>query len=244
MNSNASGNITRVFPKPLVKQLAKPLVKPLVLGICIFLIAFLVYSKTINFKLTGLDDTNFVEVCAQSYAAKSVWIDAFKNDVLFGKGPTPYYRPVLSLSFAASYKIAGTSEKFAHLINVLLHCVSAVIVFFFTRRYIFPLKTSFLAALLFAVHPAAIYAAAWIPGRNDSIFFIAFFAAFIFFIEYLDKKKLYFLIAHIFFTLVCFFTKESGIMLPFVFLFYYFTHKEKGKSPSRSYQGVIRCRYE
>lgn len=205
------------------------------LGLFVFAAAFLVYAKTLDFKLTGLDDSAFIHTCAGKYASKTVLADAFKNNVLFGAARSPYYRPALGLSFALSYKAAGESEKFAHFVNVLLHCASALLIFFFARRYLFPLKTSFFAALLFALHPAAIYAAAWIPGRNDSVFLISFLAAFIFFIEYLRKNKPPLLAAHIFFTLACFFTKESGIIIPLILFFYLITHKEDRKKPLRGY---------
>lgn len=204
----------------------------IVLSFLIFITAFFVYRKTINYELTDLDDTNFIHTCAPHYVRENALIEAFKQNVLFG-GPTHYYRPLLSASFVIGYKIAGESESFGHLTNVLLHCICSVLVFLFLRGYIFKNKTfydatiSFAAALLFAVHPLAIYTAAWIPGRNDSIFFINFTAALIFFIEYTEKRKLYFIAPHIFFTVLCFFTKESAVVVPFVFMFYYFTHKKR-----------------
>lgn len=208
----------------------------IILSVLIIIIsAFLLYHHTLHFNLTGLDDVNMVLSCSEAYKSKTAIIDAFKTDVLFGLGQTPYYRPMLSISFVLSFKIAGESVFFAHLVNVLLHCISALMIFFFASRYLFSLKTSFFAALLFAVHPATIYTVAWIPGRNDSIFLISFLAAFIFFIEYLRKNKSHLLIAHIFFTLICFFTRESGIMIPFVFIFYLITHKEDRKKPFIKY---------
>jgi hypothetical protein len=193
----------------------------------VFLTAFFCYFKTIDFELTGLDDINFINTCAPAYkkGAVSVFIEAFKTNCCYNLWPTSYYRPVLALSFSLSDKIKGQSVKFAHLVNILLHCLSSVLVFFFLRRYLFDAKVSFLAALLFAVSPITVYTAAWIPGRNDSVFFINFLLSFIFFIEYAGKQKIYLFIISSVFMLMCFFTKESGIIIPFVFILYSLTNK-------------------
>jgi len=133
--------------------------------IFIFIAAFGIYAKTINYKLTYLDDMDFIRLCAQAYETRS-FTDAFKNNVLFSVNNTPYYRPVLNLSFMLDNRIAGASVKFAHISNILLHCFCALLLFFFLRRYIIKdqLELSFLFTLFFAFSPAASYTAAWIPG--------------------------------------------------------------------------------
>jgi len=199
--------------------------KALLYSFIVFFAAFLIYSITISYDLTDLDDQNMIIHYSSAYDAPQAVIKAFKTNVLFG-GQTPYYRPVLSLSFVISHKIAGQSIAFAHFINVFLHALCTLLLFLFLRRYLFKENIAFLAALVFAVHPIAIYTAAWIPGRNDSLFLLSFIFAFAFFIEYLDKKKLLFLLGHIFFTLACFFTKESAVILPAVFALYYITNKK------------------
>jgi hypothetical protein len=135
----------------------------------------------------------------------------------------------MTLSFALDNKIAGPSEKFAHLTNIVLHCVCVMLIFFFLRKYMFDDAVSFCAGLLFAVHPAAIQTVAWVAGRNDSLFLIFFLAAFIFFIEYLKSGKIHFIAAHMIFMCLGFFVKESGIAMPFIFASYYFTHKDESK---------------
>ncbi|MCL2144118.1 MAG: glycosyltransferase family 39 protein [Endomicrobia bacterium] len=204
---------------------AQPNFKKIILsGICVFLAAFFCYFKTLNFELTDLDDNNFINTCAPAYDKGSIFINAFKTNCMYNMYNTAYYRPVLALSFAISHQIAGQSEKFAHFVNILLHCICAVFVFIFLRRYMFGTKISFFAAIFFAMHPITIYTAAWIPGRNDSLFLINFLAALIFFIEYAKKHHFYLFAVSAVFTVICFFTKESGIIIPFIFAFYCFAN--------------------
>jgi tetratricopeptide (TPR) repeat protein len=198
--------------------------KIILLSLLIFAASFLLYANTLRFGLSGLDDNNHIHTDAPAYDSKTALIDAFKTNLLFKLAPTPYYRPIIGVSFVIEHKIAGESESFSHFGSVLLHCISCVLLFLFLKRYLFKTTTSFLATMLFAVHPIAIHTVTWIPGRNDSIMFINFILALAFFIEYIDKKKIFFLLAHILFTFFCFCSKESGIILILIFIFYYVTH--------------------
>jgi hypothetical protein len=204
--------------------------KLLLLALCIAAAVFGVYSKVLNYGLTNLDDADCIHTCADAMASKTALIDAFKTNVLLNAKGTPYYRPMVAVSFIIDSKIAGQSYAFAHFTCILLHCIASILVFFFLRKYLrFKDLTAFLAAMLFALHPAAMYVAVWITGRNESLFFITFIISFALFIEYMDKKKISLLAGHIFFMFLCFFSKESGIILPFVFFLYYFLNKEKGR---------------
>ncbi|MCL2335026.1 MAG: hypothetical protein FWC57_03070 [Endomicrobia bacterium] len=204
------------------------------------LIAFAIYAKTINYGLSNLDDTILIHSCAKSYDSPAAFKDAFENDVFWGKLTVRYYRPMLAISFILDHKIAGESEKFAHFTNVLLHCASSVLVLLFFRRYLNLGKTlSFLAAVLFAVYPITVQTAAWIPGRNDSLFFIYFMLCLIFFIEYLRSQKPVFLLTHILFLLLCLFTKESAITVPFILFLYYAMHKSSFKIPLKFYVYIV-----
>jgi tetratricopeptide (TPR) repeat protein len=194
----------------------------------VFAAGFLVYATTINYSLTYLDDKDFVVVCAPAYSSNSA-IDAFKNNVLFSLNSTPYYRPVLSLSFMLDNKIAGSSVKFAHFSNIILHCLSACLLLFFLLSFTikeYP-SLAFLFALLFAIHPAAMHTAAWIPGRNDSLLLIWFICSLIFFIKYAKTKKAYWLLFHFFFTAAAFFTKESAVMLPFIMTAFFYCSPDR-----------------
>ncbi|MCL2390002.1 MAG: glycosyltransferase family 39 protein [Endomicrobia bacterium] len=204
------------------------------------LIAFAIYAKTINYGVTDLDDTIFIHTCAKNYDSPSAFKDAFEQDVFWGTRSVLYYRPMLAISFILDHKIAGESESFAHLTNVLLHAVSSILVLLFFRRYLnLDKNLSFLAAVLFAVHPIAVQTVAWIPGRNDSLFFIYFIACLICFIEYLRSEKRIFLLTHVLFLLFCLFTKESAVAVPFILFLYYIIHKNRHTTSLKFYVYIV-----
>ena len=209
----------------------------------IALIAFSIYAKTVNYGVVDLDDTIFIHTCAKNYDSPSAFKNAFKHDAYWGYWGTKellFYRPMLAVSFIIDHKIAGGSENFAHLTNVLLHVISSISVLFFFRRCLsFDRKLSFLAAVFFAVHPITVQTVAWIPGRNDSLFFIYFIICLICFIEYLRSEKPVFLLAHVIFLLFCLFTKESAVTVPLILFLYYITHRDTHKSSLKIYIYII-----
>jgi hypothetical protein len=137
---------------------------------------------------------------------------------------------MVALSFVFDYKIAGESEWYSHFSCIALHCITTILIFLFLKKYLLKkLLPSFLAALVFAVHPSCMYTVIWATGRNESLLLMNFLISLMFFIEYVNTKKLGFLVTHMFFILLCFFTKESGIIFPFVTLLYFFLTKEKNQ---------------
>ncbi|XP_052087258.1 protein O-mannosyl-transferase TMTC3-like [Mytilus californianus] len=85
------------------------------------------------------------------------------------------YRPLCVLTFRMNYMISEIEPMSYHLINVILHAVVCIVLMkictLFMKEF-----TSFLAALLFAVHPVHTEAVTGVVGRAEclsSIFFLA-----------------------------------------------------------------------
>jgi len=80
------------------------------------------------------------------------------------------YRPLLSLQYALDYALFGAVPFGYHLGNVLLHALASLLVLV-TVRTALPSRGwlgGFLAATVFAIHPARAEAVSWIPGRVSS----------------------------------------------------------------------------
>ena len=81
-----------------------------------------------------------------------------------------YYRPLVSLSYMADFRLWGTNPFGYHLTNILLHAMNTLLVFLLVLL-LFPRRrgTALAAAILFAVHPVHAESVAWIAGRTDLI---------------------------------------------------------------------------
>lgn len=71
--------------------------------------------------------------------------------------------------------------------------------------------------LLIAVHPIFTSTVAWIPARNDTLLAVFMYASLIFFVNWLENKKVKDLFLYFIFFALALFTKESSILTVFVF---------------------------
>ncbi|MEP7128638.1 MAG: hypothetical protein ABI729_07210, partial [Chitinophagales bacterium] len=133
--------------------------------------AFLLYFPSLSYQLTYYDDATLIENMRVFIAGHHSFFEIFSLSV-FGSakgGSDFYYRPMLTLSLYLNALAGGTSLTGFHLTNILLHAISAVLLYMFLLKLKFDKQLSFISALFFIVHPALVQAVAWIPGRNDSL---------------------------------------------------------------------------
>ena len=83
------------------------------------------------------------------------------------------WRPLTTLSYAASYAAFGRAVFGYHAVNAVLHALVAVLVLALARRVVAAVaparagEAALVAALLFAVHPAHVEAVAGLVGRAE-----------------------------------------------------------------------------
>lgn len=78
-----------------------------------------------------------------------------------------YSYPLDQISHMLDFTIFGKQPWGHHLTNVLLHAANGVLLFLVFRRMTGAFWRSFLAALLFAVHPLRVESVAWVSERKD-----------------------------------------------------------------------------
>jgi protein O-mannosyl-transferase len=136
-------------------------------------------------------------------------------------------RPVLGLSFWANFQLAGLDTFLYHAINVLLHSLNAILLFFIVRKLLelagtIGLQGQVLAgfsATLFLVHPIQTEAVAYIASRSENLSVLFIFAAFCVFL-YRPSAEVGWRTSG---WILCLFagamgTKEHAIALPAIFL--------------------------
>ena len=87
----------------------------------------------------------------------------------FWPGPSRgiYYRPIVTLSYAAAYALAGPAPWLHHLLSLLFHAGAAAALYFLGRRLLGREGPAAIAGLLFAALPVHVESVAWVPGRTD-----------------------------------------------------------------------------
>lgn len=101
------------------------------------------------------------------------WYQLLFNDFwgtpLVDSGSHGSYRPLCVLTYKLNHTVGGLKPIGYHLINVLLHCLSTVLVVKLARHILPDGISVVISGLLFASHPIHTEAVAGIVGRADLI---------------------------------------------------------------------------
>lgn len=83
-----------------------------------------------------------------------------------------FYRPIQLLLYSFVYIFSGLNPFGYHLLNIFLHIMNSIFIYFIFKELI-DKKVSFIASLLFVVHPVHTEAVTYISGTADplSVFF-------------------------------------------------------------------------
>lgn len=138
-------------------------------------VAVLAHATALGGGFVWLDHAHLVEGLAT--APPAGWAGLFTS----GFAGTGYYRPLLSLSLSIDALVGAA--WFYHLINALWHAAASASVAPLAEALGLSRRTSRVAALLFAVHPAGSIVASAIAFRAESMIVVALAWLVIFFLR-------------------------------------------------------------
>lgn len=134
-------------------------------------------------------------------------------------------RPLLKFSYTLNWTM-GTGVAGFHLTNLLIHLVNTILVYRLAEHFVqqqFACSrmagAPFLAALLFAVHPANTEAVSYISGRSASLMTLCYLAALLCYVAGRTQDKAFHLhVATPLLFVLALATKETAVTLPFAIL--------------------------
>lgn len=183
--------------------------------ISLVVIGFIVYGQTLFFGLTHSDDDILVLRNFHFISNLSNFFKAFQTDVFLGGASDVYYRPLMTVSLMIDALFSKTQPVLFifHLSNILIHLLVSCLTYMFFIKITNSKKTSYLFAALFTIHPVLTQAVAPIPGRNDTLLALFVLPSFIYFLNFLETKKVSYLFWHLLFFALALFTKETTFVL-------------------------------
>jgi len=103
------------------------------------------------------------------YVTQNALLRTFKglSRIWTEPGLTPQYYPMTFTSFWAEVQAVGLNPKVSHVMNMLLHAGSVLILWQILRRLAVP--GAWVAAAIFAVHPINVESVAWISERKNTL---------------------------------------------------------------------------
>ena len=145
----------------------------------------------------------------------------FTHDYFNSSGEVTY-RPLVTLSYFIDYSIWRLNPLGFHLTNILLHAISAVLVYTLLSIIVKNSTVPFLTGILCASHPILTEAVNGISYREDLLAAVFFLSSILLFIQS-DRhfhKYIYLYPLSLFSYLLALCSKEMAITLPFIiFLF-------------------------
>jgi len=137
------------------------------------LVVFLAYGPALRAGFIW-DDDQYVtgnETLRSSDGLRRIWFDV---------GATPQYYPLVFTTFWIEHHLWGADPFPYHLVNVLLHAASAILVWRIVNRLSVPGAAA--AAFVFALHPVHVESVAWITERKNVLsgfFYLAAMGSFL-----------------------------------------------------------------
>ncbi len=218
-----------------VERKFSPLLRDCLIIVFFAFVAFLIYSNTLHGPFVFDDDPNIVEnpyIRLQSLSLQGLEDAGFEG---YARN-----RPVANISFALNYYVHQYSTTGYHVVNVLIHIITGILLYVFIRETlgIWRKRVSgawamdeahisliaFSAALLWLVHPIQTQAVSYIVQRMASMSSMFYLASFVLYLRgrLTDGLKARYLLyaGSILSGVLAIGSKENAVTLPFFILLY------------------------
>lgn len=197
------------------------------------ILTYLVYIKCFFFDFSPMDE-DWLIIRDQAYLSNWSSVGAAFHDAIQGL----YYRPVQIVSYIIDYHLGHANPFIYHFNNILLHVLSVVMLYKLLSEFNLEKAKVFFLSAIFAVHPVALHAVAWVPGRHDLLLCLFTICSLYHLIKYIKTKKILNAVWQILFFMLALFTKENSIFLFPVFVFTFFVFPPVSKKTIGIFSGI------
>ena len=200
----------------------------LLLGI-IILITFLIYSNAFNAPFYLDDEKMLTDPAIQ---LKTISLNSIERAAFDNLAPS---RPIPNLTFAFNYYFNGMKLKGYHLVNLFIHLLTGVALFYFLKltlrlspqsqdSFLNSSIIPFLAAFLWSVHPLQIQSVTYIYQRMNSLAALFFLLSLISYVlgrhqKHMTRKYGLFITSALC-ALLGIASKEQVVVLPLIIVLY------------------------
>src|ERR1035437_3640913 len=163
------------------------------------IITFISFYPSLKCEFTNWDDGTYVT------ENPMIWkLDGKAIKEIFSTPVSLNYHPLTILSLALDYKLGKLNPYYYHLNNVLLHILNTLLVFIFIRMFMEgynrktvsenfrpePFTVALITSAFFGIHPMRVESVTWVAEKKDVLYLFFFLLSIIFYLRYLDSKKI------------------------------------------------------
>ncbi len=128
-------------------------------GVTVLFAILLAYWPVVHGTLLWDDEGHVTNKALRSLGGlKRIWVEI---------DATQQYYPMLHSAFWVEHRLWGDSVTGYHLVNILLHACSSLLVVAIVRRLALP--GAWLAGAIFALHPVGVESVAWISEQKNTL---------------------------------------------------------------------------
>lgn len=176
----------------------------------ILLISIIAYLPVFQNGLLAWDDDAYIRnnPLLYSFDLKSIFSQYVKSN----------YHPFTIIILAFEYQLFGLNPAGYHTVNLLLHLVNVILVFYVVHLLSEKSIVALVASLLFGIHPMHVESVAWVAELKDLLYTAFFLASYAFYLKYTGshQKKQYVIALSLF--LVSLLSKAMAASLPVVLI--------------------------
>ena len=138
---------------------------------------------------------------------------------------TEQYYPLVFTSFwLESHLWSNTSATGFHVVNIILHIASAVLIWLICNRLKLP--WGFLVAMVFALHPVCVESVAWITERKNVLSTVFYLLAMLSYLRFGEDRRLLFYFAALGCFVLALLSKTVTCTLPVVLLLIFWAQQK------------------
>ena len=222
--------------------------KTLIFFAAISVLTFISFYPSLKCEFTNWDDGTYVT------QNPMIWkLDGESLKEIFTTPVSLNYHPLTMLSLAIDYSFDRLNPYYFHLNNVLIHILNVLLVFIFIKMLIVgynrrtgteafhpnPFNIALITAALWAIHPMRAESVTWVAERKDVLYMFFFLLSMIYYLRYIDEKKIkWMIICFIMFVCSCL-SKGMGVVLPVVLVLIDWLYGD-AKTTKQIFQSTIR----
>jgi Tfp pilus assembly protein PilF len=200
------------------------------LVLILFLAILGAYYQALPYPFLNLDDHYYI--LDNPYIRDLSWKGLYK---IFSTPIVDNYFPLQILSYALDFQIWHIQPFGYRFHNVILHILNAVLVYLLLKKFSSNTWVSFLAALLFGLHPVNVESVTWVAERKNVLSMAFMLLSFLSYIYYLEEQnqnwRRGFYLGALSLFLLALLAKVSAVVLPLLFLLFdlCFQRRKKGE---------------
>jgi len=184
------------------------------LNIALAALILIIYSELSHFDFSHFDDQ--VYVTDNVHVRGGLSLSSVKWAFLSTEAG--FWHPLTWLSLMLDYELFRLNAGGYHWTNVLIHLLSALLLFMTFYRMTGALYRSWIVAVLFALHPLHVEPVAWVAARKDVLSGLFWMLSMWFYVRYVAQPGVGRYIWVALFFLMGLMSKPMVVTLPFVLL--------------------------